>query len=65
MTDNNATLEQIIIDMSLREFCFISDIANPKYISWNNTEDFMNMWRKCQEIKDQVDILYTFRIKDK
>lgn len=65
MSDNNATLERVIIDISLREFCFLSDTAEPKYISWYNTDQFVQMWRECENIKDHVDISYTFRVSDK
>jgi hypothetical protein len=63
---NTATvLEQIIIDVSTQEFCFLSDREKPKYISWDNTEQFMNMWCKCQEVKEEVEISYTFRIAER
>jgi hypothetical protein len=65
MTEDTAILERVIFDISLREVCFISDTANPRYISWNNTEEFMRIWRECQSIKDNVEISYTFRTKDR
>jgi hypothetical protein len=62
MPTSHAVITSIIIDISKREIVFLSDIEDPKYITWKTADQFSYMYDLIQLESDKYDIYYTFSL---
>ena len=62
MPTSHAVITSIIIDISKREIVFLSDIEDPKYITWETADQFSYMYDLIQLESDKYDVYYTFSL---
>lgn len=58
-----ATLDFVIVNISLNEICLISDTETPRYVTWQDTETFLYLWKLLQTIKKHTQVSYVYSVE--